>query len=392
MLVYSILFLLLSNAVTLRRDKSILFSRVAIIVLIYCSSLAVYSLIIQNTFKGIGIFGGLFHTTSITQTFQIFIFLISAVILQLTAFYHRSICYYIIILVNNSIFTDVYKAFNEIKGLFKLYNIFKFLTYLVFIGVLSDLFIYLPFDKQIGVLIILLGMVIEFYDNKKFFIKTFIIRIGNNKRYFFIILILRGLSFYVIINFILFLFSLDIFFVGSDLLPYLQVSAIKKLAFYYWDALMDISPHFYFTVKCDSWNDWDDFVQKNPKVIMPPKFESLSVLAPEVNRSKSNLFYKSGRHNMTPYHWNSFHSKELTVYGQATSTAPHTLVDAWPLPKCKGLYHILTDRSKMGYGSYYQLDTTITSFAGKPLYAKTTEGEFILTPFTLQSGLKKIKS
>jgi len=91
MLIYSILFLLLSNAVTLRRDKSILFSRVAIIVLIYCSSLAVQSLIIQNTFKGIGLFGGLFHTTSITQIFQIFIFLISAVILQLTAFYPRRV-------------------------------------------------------------------------------------------------------------------------------------------------------------------------------------------------------------------------------------------------------------------------------------------------------------
>ena len=91
MLVYSILFLLLSNAVTLRRDKSILFSRVATIVLIYCSSLALQSLIIQNSYKGIGLFGGLFHTTSLTQIFQIFIFLISAVILQLTAFYPRRV-------------------------------------------------------------------------------------------------------------------------------------------------------------------------------------------------------------------------------------------------------------------------------------------------------------
>jgi len=91
MLIYSILFLLLSNAVTLRRDKSILFSRVAVIILIYCSLLAVYSLIIQNSFKGIGLFGGLFHTTSLTQIFQIFIFLISAVILQLTAFYPRRV-------------------------------------------------------------------------------------------------------------------------------------------------------------------------------------------------------------------------------------------------------------------------------------------------------------
>jgi NADH-ubiquinone oxidoreductase chain 2 len=91
MLIYSILFLLLSNAVTLRRDKSILFSRVAIIVLIYSSLLAMYGLLIHNSFKGIGLFGGLFHTTSITQVFQIFIFLISAVILQLTAFYPRRI-------------------------------------------------------------------------------------------------------------------------------------------------------------------------------------------------------------------------------------------------------------------------------------------------------------
>ncbi len=91
MLIYSILFLLLSNAVTFRRDKSILFSRVASIILIYSSLLAIFSLIIQNSFKGIGLFGGLFHTTAITQIFQIFIFLISAVILQLTAFYPRRV-------------------------------------------------------------------------------------------------------------------------------------------------------------------------------------------------------------------------------------------------------------------------------------------------------------
>jgi NADH-ubiquinone oxidoreductase chain 2 len=91
MLIYSILFLLLSNAVTLRRDKSILFSRAATIVLIYSSLLAIFSLLIQNSFKGIGLFGGLFHTTAITQIFQIFIFLISAVILQLTAFYPRRV-------------------------------------------------------------------------------------------------------------------------------------------------------------------------------------------------------------------------------------------------------------------------------------------------------------
>src|ERR1700687_3381440 len=90
-LIYSILFFLLSNAVTLRRDKSILFSRVAIIVLIYSFLLAITTLYITCLDTGIGLYGGLFHSTSTTHTFQIFIILISGVILQLTAFYPRKV-------------------------------------------------------------------------------------------------------------------------------------------------------------------------------------------------------------------------------------------------------------------------------------------------------------
>jgi len=91
MLIFSILFLLLSNAVTLRRDKSILFSRVAIIVLLYSSLIAITSLYFTYLDRGIGLYGGLFHTTSITQIFHIFIFLICAAILQLTGFYPRRV-------------------------------------------------------------------------------------------------------------------------------------------------------------------------------------------------------------------------------------------------------------------------------------------------------------
>ena len=71
--------LLLSNAVTLRRDKSILFSRVAILVLLYCSHVALNSLYITSLDRGIGLFGGLFHATSTTQIFQLFIFIISLI-------------------------------------------------------------------------------------------------------------------------------------------------------------------------------------------------------------------------------------------------------------------------------------------------------------------------
>ncbi len=91
MVIFSILFLLLSNAVTLRRDKSILFSRVAIVVLLYSSILALASLYITYLDKGIGLYGGLFHASSTTQIFHIFIFFISAAILQLTGFYPRKV-------------------------------------------------------------------------------------------------------------------------------------------------------------------------------------------------------------------------------------------------------------------------------------------------------------
>jgi len=82
---------LLSNALTMRRDKSILFSRVVIIALISTSFLAWNNLFIKPLEKGIGIYGGLFNVTTFTQTFNIFIFLISAVILTLTAFFPRKV-------------------------------------------------------------------------------------------------------------------------------------------------------------------------------------------------------------------------------------------------------------------------------------------------------------
>jgi NADH-ubiquinone oxidoreductase chain 2 len=89
MILISILSLLISNAVTLRRDMSILFNRIAIISLTYSILHEITSLFILN--NGIGLHGGLLHVTNITQIFHIFIFLISILILQLTSFYPRKI-------------------------------------------------------------------------------------------------------------------------------------------------------------------------------------------------------------------------------------------------------------------------------------------------------------
>lgn len=89
MLILSILCLLFSNAVTLRRDLSILFNRIGIITLLYCLLQAFISLSLVN--KGIGLHGGLLQITSITQIFHIFVFIISAFILVLTSFFPRKV-------------------------------------------------------------------------------------------------------------------------------------------------------------------------------------------------------------------------------------------------------------------------------------------------------------
>lgn len=59
--------------------------------LLLTSFIGINSLYLNPLEKGIGIFGGLFNVSVLTQTFQIFIFLISSVILILTAFYPRKV-------------------------------------------------------------------------------------------------------------------------------------------------------------------------------------------------------------------------------------------------------------------------------------------------------------
>ena len=91
MTIFSLLFLLLSNAVTLRREKSILYSRETVLILVFSSLIALKNLDMSFLAEGIGLYGGLFHATPITHTFHIFIFFVSAIILQLTAFYPRKV-------------------------------------------------------------------------------------------------------------------------------------------------------------------------------------------------------------------------------------------------------------------------------------------------------------
>jgi len=91
MLLNSLILLLLSNSITSRRDKSILYSRATITILLISAFIAYDNLFLLFLAKGIGIFGGLFHTTATTNFFHFFIFLITSVILLLTSFYPRKV-------------------------------------------------------------------------------------------------------------------------------------------------------------------------------------------------------------------------------------------------------------------------------------------------------------
>lgn len=91
MLIYSILFLLSSNAVSLRRDKSILYARIVITILI-CSFILCYNSYYTDFHdKGLGFFGGFYQTSALTHTFHLFLFIITSLILTLNGFYPRKV-------------------------------------------------------------------------------------------------------------------------------------------------------------------------------------------------------------------------------------------------------------------------------------------------------------
>ena len=86
MLFLSISALLISNAVSSRRDKSILYSRIASVIVISCFLICINSLYIKFQDKGLGLFGGLYSTTATSHVLQTFIFILTFLIIQLNSF------------------------------------------------------------------------------------------------------------------------------------------------------------------------------------------------------------------------------------------------------------------------------------------------------------------
>jgi len=92
MITFILTYLLISNALTLRKDKSILFSRVTVISLVLNTILTFNNTFLTILGKGIGLYGGLFHVTPFTNAFNIFICITSSMILTITSFYPRKLC------------------------------------------------------------------------------------------------------------------------------------------------------------------------------------------------------------------------------------------------------------------------------------------------------------
>jgi NADH-ubiquinone oxidoreductase chain 2 len=80
------------------------------IILLYCIIFTYNNLYITYLDLGIGLFGGLFHTSSITLIFHLLIYIISLLILSFTGFYSRKI------LINYSIASNLI-LFSKFKNL-----------------------------------------------------------------------------------------------------------------------------------------------------------------------------------------------------------------------------------------------------------------------------------
>lgn len=89
MLLTHLCLLLYYNGLTFRPDTSIIYNRAGIVILLYSLFSALNCFYITYLEKGVSLYGGLFNVTSIIQSFQIFILLISTLILSLVAYYPR---------------------------------------------------------------------------------------------------------------------------------------------------------------------------------------------------------------------------------------------------------------------------------------------------------------
>ena len=133
MILTFLLILLLSNVLTVRPDSSILYSRIGILIIIYSIISAIMSFHMTYLQKGIGLYGGLFNATCITHTFQIFMLLVCAVILLMTAFYPRKKFIGDGSTLTNVIFKKVKQYTNIINKMSEQFTIIEYALIVIFV-------------------------------------------------------------------------------------------------------------------------------------------------------------------------------------------------------------------------------------------------------------------
>jgi NADH-ubiquinone oxidoreductase chain 2 len=89
MLILGTILLILSNAVNTKRDSSILYSRITIQILTYTCILAYINLNINFLSNGISLYAGLFKCNNNTLIFNLFLLIISILILSISSFHEN---------------------------------------------------------------------------------------------------------------------------------------------------------------------------------------------------------------------------------------------------------------------------------------------------------------
>ncbi len=133
MILTFLLLLLFSNGLTIRPDTSILYSRFALLIIFYSLIAAMTSFHVTYLEKGIGLYGGLFNVTCITQTFQIFIFIICGIILLMTAFYPRKKYIGDSISMFDTIFKKVKQYINILNKVSEQFTIIEYALIIIFV-------------------------------------------------------------------------------------------------------------------------------------------------------------------------------------------------------------------------------------------------------------------
>ena len=128
------MFILISNALTLKRDLSVLFARVVAIVFSLACVSCIYILTILSLKKSVALYDGLFHTSSFTQSMHLFFILISGIILLFTGFHPRKIY----VKQYSSIYNLIICKFNYIQckilnNISEQYTLIEYLLIVIFI-------------------------------------------------------------------------------------------------------------------------------------------------------------------------------------------------------------------------------------------------------------------